>query len=44
MVRAQMLSELEEIIAYKQYADQPERQATMRRTWMRRYDTNCRYI
>ena len=42
MVRAQMLSELEEIIAYKQYADQPERQATMRRTWMRRYDTNCR--
>ena len=40
MVRAQMLSELEEIIAYKQYADQPERQATMRRTWMRRYDTN----
>jgi hypothetical protein len=36
MVRAQMLSELEEIIAYKQYADQPERQATMRRTWMRR--------
>ena len=41
MVRAQMLSELEEIIAYKQYADQPERQATMRRTWMRRYYTNC---
>jgi len=39
MVRAQMLSELEEIIAYKQYADQPERQATMRRTWMRRYDS-----
>ncbi|KAF9647181.1 atypical/PIKK/FRAP protein kinase [Thelephora ganbajun] len=36
MVRAQMLSELEEIIAYKQYADQPERQATMGRTWMRR--------
>jgi FKBP12-rapamycin complex-associated protein len=40
MVRAQMLSELEEIIAYKQYADQPERQATMRRTWMRRYGTS----
>ena len=40
MVRAQMLSELEEIIAYKQYADQPERQATMRRTWMRRYGPN----
>jgi FAT domain. len=37
MVRAQMLSELEEIIAYKQYADQPERQQTMRKTWMKRY-------
>ncbi|KAI0792169.1 FAT-domain-containing protein [Abortiporus biennis] len=36
MVRAQMLSELEEIIAYKQYADQPERQETMRKTWMKR--------
>ena len=36
MVRAQMLSELEEIIAYKQYADQPERQQTMRKTWMKR--------
>ncbi|KAG5654196.1 hypothetical protein H0H81_006229 [Sphagnurus paluster] len=36
MVRAQMLSELEEIILYKQYADQPERQQTMRKTWMRR--------
>lgn len=36
MVRAQMLSELEEIIAYKQYADQPERQVTMRKTWMKR--------
>ncbi|KAL0577906.1 phosphatidylinositol kinase-related protein kinase tor1, partial [Marasmius crinis-equi] len=36
MVRAQMLSELEEIIAYKQSADQPDRQATMRKTWMRR--------
>ncbi|KAJ6619840.1 atypical/PIKK/FRAP protein kinase [Mycena sp. CBHHK59/15] len=32
MVRAQLLSELEEIIAYKQYADQPERQKTMRKT------------
>lgn len=41
MVRAQMLSELEEIIAYKQYADQPERQETMRKTWMKRYD--CLY-
>ncbi|KAF9006075.1 phosphatidylinositol 3-kinase [Cyathus striatus] len=36
MVRAQMLSELEEIISYKQYADQPERQTTMRKTWMKR--------
>ncbi|KAG6841465.1 hypothetical protein C0991_010890 [Blastosporella zonata] len=36
MVRAQMLSELEEIISYKQYADQPERQQTMRKTWMKR--------
>ncbi|KAJ3547494.1 hypothetical protein NM688_g5399 [Phlebia brevispora] len=36
MVRAQMLSELEEIIAYKQYADQTERQQTMRKTWMQR--------
>ena len=36
IVRAQMLSELEEIIAYKQFADQPERQATIRRTWMKR--------
>ncbi|KAJ3878338.1 phosphatidylinositol 3-kinase [Lentinula edodes] len=36
MVRAQMLSELEEIISYKQSADQPDRQATMRRTWMKR--------
>ena len=38
MVRAQMLSELEEIIAYKQYADQPERQQTIRKTWMKRCD------
>ncbi|EGN96671.1 hypothetical protein SERLA73DRAFT_170096 [Serpula lacrymans var. lacrymans S7.3] len=36
MVRAQMLSELEEIIAFKQYADQPERQQSMRKTWMKR--------
>ncbi|XP_006461841.1 hypothetical protein AGABI2DRAFT_151460 [Agaricus bisporus var. bisporus H97] len=36
MVRAQMLSELEEIIAFKQYADQPERQLTMRKTWLKR--------
>jgi FKBP12-rapamycin complex-associated protein len=38
LVRAQMLSELEEIIVYKQYADQPERQQAMRKTWMKRYD------
>ncbi|KAG9313026.1 phosphatidylinositol 3-kinase [Chiua virens] len=36
LVRAQMLSELEEIIMYKQYADQPERQQAMRKTWMKR--------
>ncbi|KAJ6515088.1 phosphatidylinositol 3-kinase [Mycena vitilis] len=38
MVRAQLLSELEEIIAYKKYADQPERQRTMRKTWMKRLE------
>lgn len=38
MVRAQMLSELEEIIAYKQFADQPDRRTTMRKTWMTRYN------
>jgi hypothetical protein len=37
MVMAQMLSELEEIIAYKQYADQPERQQTIRKTWVKRF-------
>ena len=36
LVRAQMLSELEEIIAFKQFADQPERQQIMRKTWMKR--------
>jgi hypothetical protein len=36
VIRVQMLSELEEIIAYKDHADQPERQATQRRTWQRR--------
>ncbi|KAI0832116.1 FAT-domain-containing protein [Trametes gibbosa] len=36
MVRAQMLSELEEIVNYKQYADQPERRGAMRKTWMKR--------
>jgi FKBP12-rapamycin complex-associated protein len=32
-----MLSELEEIIAYKQFADQPERQHTIRKTWVKRF-------
>ncbi|WFD05627.1 non-specific serine/threonine protein kinase [Malassezia vespertilionis] len=37
MVRTQMLSELEEALVYKQdYADQPDRQATMRAIWMKR--------
>jgi serine/threonine-protein kinase mTOR len=36
VVRVQMLSELEEIITYKQHADQPDRQATQRKTWMKR--------
>lgn len=51
MVRAQMLSELEEIIQYKQYADQPEKQNFMKKTWMKRlaysymnhtYFTDCK--
>ena len=37
VVRVQMLSELEEIITYKQNVDQPDRQATIQNTWMRRY-------
>ena len=41
LVRAQMLSELEEIIMYKQYADQPERQQAMRKTWMKRCESRC---
>ncbi|PIL29553.1 hypothetical protein GSI_08361 [Ganoderma sinense ZZ0214-1] len=36
MVWAQMLSEPEEIVNYKQHADQPDRQAGMRKTWMKR--------
>lgn len=35
-VRVQMLAELEEIITYKQSRDRPEKQATMRKTWMKR--------
>ena len=37
MVRAQLLSELEEIITYKKNADQPDRQEMMRKTWVKRY-------
>lgn len=36
IVRVQMLSELEEIISYKNHADQPERQRTQRDTWQKR--------
>lgn len=37
MVRTQMLSELEEALTYKlEYAEQPDRQATMRSIWMKR--------
>ncbi|GAO47492.1 hypothetical protein G7K_1698-t1 [Saitoella complicata NRRL Y-17804] len=35
-VRVQMLAELEEIISYKQNGDMPEKQATQRKTWMKR--------
>lgn len=36
VVRIQMLAELEEIIQYKQYYDQPEKQLQRRKTWMAR--------
>lgn len=36
MVRAQLLSELEEVITYKKNADQPDRQEMMRKTWVKR--------
>lgn len=36
VVRVQMLAELEEIIDYKKNNDQPERQALIRKTWMKR--------
>ena len=36
VVRVQMLAELEEIISYKGHADEPDRQATQRRTWQKR--------
>jgi FKBP12-rapamycin complex-associated protein len=31
-----MLSELEEVISYKDHMDEPERQATQRLTWQKR--------
>ncbi|KAF2178863.1 hypothetical protein K469DRAFT_731449 [Zopfia rhizophila CBS 207.26] len=36
MIRVQMLAELEEIIQYKQNDANPEKQASMRNTWMKR--------
>jgi serine/threonine-protein kinase mTOR len=36
VVRVQLLSELEEIIAYKKNADQPDMQQMMRKTWVNR--------
>jgi FKBP12-rapamycin complex-associated protein len=36
MIRVQMLAELEEIIQYKQNDSDPEKQASMRNTWMKR--------
>ncbi|KAF9352686.1 phosphatidylinositol kinase- protein kinase tor1 [Mortierella sp. NVP85] len=36
VVRVQMMAELEEIISYKRYENQPDRQATIRKTWMKR--------
>ncbi|KAI9893709.1 MAG: phosphatidylinositol kinase- protein kinase tor1 [Vezdaea aestivalis] len=36
VVRVQMLAELEEIVVYKQNANFPEKQETMRRTWTKR--------
>ncbi|KAF4546613.1 Phosphatidylinositol 3-kinase tor2 protein [Lasiodiplodia theobromae] len=36
LVRVQMLAELEEIITYKQNSNNPEKQASMRATWMKR--------
>ena len=36
VVRVQMLAELEEVVAYKQNSSFPQKQETMRRTWMKR--------
>ncbi|KAI9272821.1 armadillo-type protein [Phascolomyces articulosus] len=38
VVRVQMLAELEEMITYKQSANDPEKQSAIRRTWMKRLD------
>ncbi|WVQ75374.1 hypothetical protein IAR50_004994 [Cryptococcus sp. DSM 104548] len=38
VVRIQMLAELEEIIAYKDHADEPVRQEMQRQTWKKRLD------
>lgn len=38
IVRIQMLAELEEIITYKDHADEPERQALQRKTWSQRLE------
>lgn len=37
IIRVQMLAELEEVITYKDRMDDPERQATQRLTWQKRY-------
>ncbi|WWC91382.1 uncharacterized protein L201_006326 [Kwoniella dendrophila CBS 6074] len=44
VVRVQMLSELEEIISYKDHADEPERQATQRKTWQTRLEGTQRDV
>ena len=37
IIRVQMLAELEEVITYKDRMDDPERQASQRLTWQKRY-------
>ncbi|KAF8749146.1 Atypical PIKK FRAP protein kinase, partial [Rhizoctonia solani] len=44
IIRIQMLSELEEIIRYKQLSEQPDKQATMRKTWMNRVSAEYRNL
>jgi FKBP12-rapamycin complex-associated protein len=39
MLRVLLLSELEEVIEYKRNADQPEKQAVMRKTWSKRFES-----